>query len=325
RQLAARPGEASPIPVFGISWRDGARVREALGSPDAPRVTFRLDARQGVGAPQTVEATLAGAGSRRDELVLMCAHGDSDSGGPGADDNASGVAALVEVARALAWAAAENLLPADRPTVRFIVWGAELDSSRSYVASRREELRRVAAVINYDQAGTGAERDALYIEGNDIPFNAPLLRLMERVASDHAGAEGFWREWTTTPALGGTDTDAFLPREHGGHGAVAAPIPATTVFTSAWDAPVRRPQTPGWQSPGWSEPGDLFIDFSAWYHSSGDTPERTTEAEPFNMERCARLAVITILRLMGAPPPERAATRSGRSRRCAWSPSGAGG
>jgi hypothetical protein len=48
-----------------------------------------------------LEAAIPG-GERAGELVVVGAHYDSDSATPGADDNASGVAALLEISRALA-------------------------------------------------------------------------------------------------------------------------------------------------------------------------------------------------------------------------------
>ena len=45
-----------------------------------------------------IEAEIAGSSSR-DEIVIVGAHYDSVAGSPGADDNASGVAALLEIAR----------------------------------------------------------------------------------------------------------------------------------------------------------------------------------------------------------------------------------
>jgi hypothetical protein len=290
-------GQPLPLPVFAVSHRDGAALRAAAADPDAT-VTLALASSIRQGRPRTVLGTLAGAGERANEIILVCAHGDSDSGGPGADDNASGEAALVEVARALAAAAAAGDLPASRPAVRFAVWGSEIHSSRAYVAARAAELGRHVAVFNYDQAGFGSERDALYYEGNDVPWNEPLLRTLESAARDHAGQPGFWTAHTSNPVLGGTDMYSFLPAQHRGYGSIAERIPVTTVFSAAWDRPTIVAQTPGWTSPGWPEEGPLFIDFSALYHSSGDRPELTTEREPFNMERCARLVLLGILRLM---------------------------
>ncbi|HET6373697.1 MAG TPA: M28 family peptidase, partial [Candidatus Polarisedimenticolia bacterium] len=311
------------IPVFGLSYNDGRLLRESLqratsdssgGTPRQPSVSLYLQSKISEGRPRTVVGTLPGAGASREEIVIVCAHGDSDSGGPGADDNASGVAALIETARALTTASARGLLPAERPTLRFVVWGSEYHSSRAYVGSHASETRRFRAVFNYDEAGTGAERDALYFEGNDIPHNADLLRSMEAVAEDHAGKPGFWTTYSSVPALGGTDAYAFLPKSARGDGITDQKIPTTTVFTAAWDEPTVVPQTPGWKSKGWPEEGPLFVDYSRYYHSSGDTPERTTDAEPYNMERCARMVAITIVRMMRtstAPAAPASAPRRG--------------
>ncbi|MGQ0664364.1 MAG: M28 family peptidase [Pseudomonadota bacterium] len=61
-----------------------------------------------------LEATRAG-GARRNEILLVGAHYDSVMGSPGANDNASGVATLIEISRA--FAALEPAL-----TVRFVAF-----------------------------------------------------------------------------------------------------------------------------------------------------------------------------------------------------------
>jgi hypothetical protein len=297
-------GEPS-IPVFGLSYHDGRLLREALERARAtgaapPQVTVSLATSIHEGRPRTVVGTLSGAGAAADRLVLVCAHGDSDSGGPGADDNASGVATVLEVARALSGALAAGWLPSDRPGVKFIIWGSEYHSTRAWVGAHADEMRRLDVVINFDQTGTGAERDAVYYEGNDIPWNEKLLRTIEAVAGDHAGQEGLPRVYTSVPVMGGTDAYIFLPRQYRGVGLTDRKIASTTVFSAAWDKPERKPQTAGWKSKGWPEQEDVFIDYSNYYHSSGDTPANTTDREPDNMTRCARLVALAIYRLMSA-------------------------
>lgn len=50
------------------------------------------------GASSNLEVVIPG-GSRASEIVLIGAHYDTVPGSPGADDNASGVAGLIEIAR----------------------------------------------------------------------------------------------------------------------------------------------------------------------------------------------------------------------------------
>ncbi|MCU0244099.1 MAG: M28 family peptidase [Acidobacteria bacterium] len=88
-----------------------------------------------------------------DDIYIVCAHYDSTSPtatrltlAPGADDNASGTAAVVEAARVLAPYELDY-------TVRFIAFSAEewgLYGSRAYATAARAANERVRGVINLD-------------------------------------------------------------------------------------------------------------------------------------------------------------------------------
>ncbi|MEL7472240.1 MAG: M20/M25/M40 family metallo-hydrolase [Planctomycetota bacterium] len=76
---------------------------------------------------------------RPHEVLIVGAHIDSVPGSPGADDNASGVAAVLEIARVLAEG------PAPAITVRLIVFNLEeigLIGSKAYASDLRASLRR---------------------------------------------------------------------------------------------------------------------------------------------------------------------------------------
>lgn len=293
---------------FTLSLNAGKRIRKWLGEGRAVRARLALDSRVSMGRPRTIVATLEGS---RPGWYLICAHGDSDSGGPGADDNASGVASLLEAADTMAKAASKGLLPGSRPSVRFAVWGSEVDSTRAFVQAHAAAMDGLLGVFNYDQTAASTEKDALYFEGNDVPWNGAILRALLSAASDHAGRDGFPLEYTTSPSLGGTDASVFMPREFGGAGLLRGRVPATTVFTAAWGSPLEVKQTPGWQSPAWPEKGTVRLDYSRYYHSSGDRPETTADLHRDNVARCARVVVSAILRLMtgtmdaaGSPAPQ---------------------
>jgi hypothetical protein len=283
----------NPIPAFAVSYIDGRALATAAALGRS--VTVQLTSTIREGRPRTVIATLPG--QEPDSYFVVCAHGDSDAGGPGADDNASGVATVMEIARVLADLVKSTKLPPPRQSIRFVVWGAEYASARAYIEREGERLRDVRAVINFDQTGTGAEREAIYFESNEVPWNETLLRTFDRVGSDYLNRPGFWTEYTTNPSQGGTDSYAFLPRQYRGQGYTKLEIPSTTVYTAAWDSLRSVRQTPGWESKGTPDPENLKIDYSLYYHSSGDTPENTTEREPQNMVRAVRAAGIALLRL----------------------------
>jgi hypothetical protein len=293
-RIGSLPARAdNPVAVFAVSHQDGQVLEAAAARGESVRVS--LKSHVGKGEPRTVIATLEGG--RSDRYYLICAHGDSDSGGPGADDNASGVATVLELARVYASLVRGGRLARPEVSLRFAVWGTEYHSTQAYVAREGAALDRLLGVINFDETGTGAEREAIYFESNDVPWNAPLLRTLAQVGADYRGKSGFWPEYETNPSQGGTDSYVFLPRQYKGTGDTKLHIPSTTIYTAAWDDLETVKQTPGWETPGSPDPSQVKVDYSRYYHSSGDTPENTTEREPQNMVRAVKAAGIALLRL----------------------------
>jgi aminopeptidase S len=84
-------------------------------------------------------------------VVMIGGHLDSVPAGPGANDNGSGTAAVLEIARQVA-----RLEP--NVNVRFAFWGAEevgLVGSRAYVARlSRHERARITLYLNLDMIGS---------------------------------------------------------------------------------------------------------------------------------------------------------------------------
>lgn len=293
RLSSLAPSASNPIPVFAVSYVDGRSLASAAQAGRS--ATVSLDATVKEGRGKTVVATLPG--TEPGPYYLLCAHGDSDSGGPGADDNASGVATVMEIARAYAAGIKSGRVPRPRYSIRFAVWAAEYRSARTFIEKEGGQLAQLKGVFNFDETGTGAERDAIYFESNEVPWNERILRTLEGVAADYAGRPGFWTEYTTNPSQGGTDSYAFLPRKYRGQDYTKLEIPSTTIYTAAWDKLAELDQTAGWESKGSADPKKLKIDYSLYYHSSADTPENTTEREPQNMVRAVKVMGIALIRL----------------------------
>ncbi|SMD44590.1 Predicted aminopeptidases [Aquiflexum balticum DSM 16537] len=106
------------------------------------------------------------------ELVMLGAHLDSWHAGTGANDNASGVAVMMEAIRIL-----KTLDFQPKRTIRIAIWGEEeqgLFGSRGYVQKyvadrnskeKKAEWDRISAYFNLDN-GSGKIR-GIYLEGND--------------------------------------------------------------------------------------------------------------------------------------------------------------
>ena len=287
--------ERHAIPVYSIPPAVAERLMQEL-SRNIP-IDIRFSARTTIrpGRPKTVVASIRGTGRKH---YIVCAHGDSDSGGPGADDNASGVAGVIEIARVASALRNSSRLPLPAVGVRFIVWGSEYYSSGEYVKSHAKDLGDIAGVINFDEIGFGKLRNCLYFEGNDVKANEPVLRVLDSVGTAYAGRPGFWKEATTNPSQGGTDSYVFAPSYLRHLGVAAVEIPSVTVYSAAWNVARTLPQTRGWRSDAWhGHPDSVTIDFCPYYHSTMDLPSLTTDKEPFNMVWGVKAVGIALLRL----------------------------
>jgi hypothetical protein len=127
----------------------------------------------GGGNSRNVIADKPGAGKGARRVVLVTAHldsinleGGSAAPAPGADDNASGCAGLLEIGRALG--SLRN-----SQDLRLILFGGEeqgLFGSTRYVASlAAAERSRILAVVNMDMIGTlNAQKRSLLVEGAPV-------------------------------------------------------------------------------------------------------------------------------------------------------------
>ncbi|MEL7645304.1 MAG: M20/M25/M40 family metallo-hydrolase [Anaerolineaceae bacterium] len=107
--------------------------------------------------------TIPGHGAHANELVLMTAHMDSTSSAvttnaPGAEDNASGIAALMEAARLF------RFYKFDR-TIKLIFFTGEeqgLLGSEAYVDDFPAEMDNIVGVVNLDMFGYDADNDRCF-------------------------------------------------------------------------------------------------------------------------------------------------------------------
>jgi len=149
RGTLGRPGIAT-VPAVAVGRDAGERLRRAR------RASVRVRA---VSEQRTSSNVVADtpAAERRRRAVMVGAHLDSVARAPGANDNASGVAAALAAAEALA---------RDGTAVRVGLWGAEelgLHGSRAYVRRIDDARRRqIRAYVNLDMVGSRNGEAAVY-------------------------------------------------------------------------------------------------------------------------------------------------------------------
>jgi hypothetical protein len=149
-RLSSAAGEAV-LAAAGIAPRTSSMPPQALAGTTS---TLTFSGEERLVLSRNVIGMIRGSDpGRRGEAVVIGAHMDhlGRAGGtlhPGADDNASGVAALIEIARAFA---ATSRAP--RRTVLFAFWTGEEEGhlgSAHYVRSPAWPLERTAVYLNLD-------------------------------------------------------------------------------------------------------------------------------------------------------------------------------
>ncbi|KYK25111.1 hypothetical protein AYK24_05240 [Thermoplasmatales archaeon SG8-52-4] len=98
---------------------------------------------------RNVEATFPGVDQTSDEIYIICAHYDSVTGSPGADDDASGVAALMAIADIFSKYSFNH-------TIRFVAFSGEeqgLLGSHVYAEEASLNEDNIIAALNADMIG----------------------------------------------------------------------------------------------------------------------------------------------------------------------------
>ena len=219
-------GSPAPLPVAQISPRSLAAIEAAVARGGA-RIAFEAEVALAERPLRTLVATVVGARTP-ERAVAVAAHVQE----PGACDNASGVAALLEVARGIAGRLADGRL--ERPARSLVlVWGDEMTQSRVWLDSR---ARETVAALSLDMAGESREQtgaiallerppdpgalraiapdehtawteDARPVDASRIVPTG--IAVVARCALVDVGSLG---EWDTSehPYEGGSDHDVFL-------------------------------------------------------------------------------------------------------------------
>jgi len=136
---------------FALSPRAGAslRVRYERARRDGLPLRLRAKVRSTFsdGAIEAVSALIPGTS---DEEVLLVAHLCHPA--PCANDNASGAAAAMEVARALHALTESGQLPRPTRSIR-VLWVPEMTGTYLYLAAHEERIARTVAALNLDMVG----------------------------------------------------------------------------------------------------------------------------------------------------------------------------
>jgi aminopeptidase YwaD len=170
--------------AFMVSLKTARGLRERLAKREKIRLHAVVKAGQHAGNYEVVTATIPGADPKlKEEEIAFSCHLDHQ--GPGANDNASGCATILEVARTLQKLINEGKLGRPTRTIRFIfppeiegtmafLTGTAVEQKQPKVAGKEGEEHtatfwltghvapRIKAVIHMDMVGGGPETKAVF-------------------------------------------------------------------------------------------------------------------------------------------------------------------
>jgi aminopeptidase YwaD len=135
--------------AFMISLRRAREYQARLGRGEQVTLHAVVKAEIKPGNYEVVTAVIPGSDAAGEEIVYSC-HLCHQK--PGANDNASGAAAILEVGRALNALIRRGEIERPRRTIRF-VWPPEINGTLAYFAERPEVVRRMKAAVHCDMVG----------------------------------------------------------------------------------------------------------------------------------------------------------------------------
>ncbi len=197
---------------FQISHRQWARLRPLVG---AGKLTLRakVDAELHPGALEVTSAYLRGSDPSRE--IILVAHLDHYKFG--ANDNASGSASLVEIARAVKALLDQKKIPPLKRTLHFL-WVPEHFGTVAWLTKHPEVSDRALAALNLDMVGENLVKTNSRLNISRTPESLPsfLNDLVENVAEQVEGANlvspngsRHLFHWRMTPYSAGSDHDMF--------------------------------------------------------------------------------------------------------------------
>jgi aminopeptidase-like protein len=203
---------------FALSPREGERLRRLIRKRQEEgagpvRVRAHVDAHLYDGAYEVVNASIVGESSEEVILVAHLCHPQ-----PSCNDNGSGAAAALEVARVLQRLVTAGRLPPPHRTLRFL-WVPEMTGTYTFLVENENRIPKMVAGLNLDMVGQDQAKCGSSFLLESPPGALPnfaldlLARLREELFPEvktHSNLGGYpLFRYAITPFSGGSDHYIF--------------------------------------------------------------------------------------------------------------------
>ncbi len=167
---------------FVIPPREGQRLRRLVKEGRSVKVCAEVESHFWDGKLEVVSALISG---ETPEEVLIIAHLCHPK--PSANDNASGAAAALEIARALQVLIERGKLQKPKRGIRFLLV-PEMTGTITYLATRERSIHRIIAGLNLDMVGEDQEQCGSSLLIDRLPGAMPgfVVELLRRIRHEFA-------------------------------------------------------------------------------------------------------------------------------------------
>ncbi|HYM62825.1 MAG TPA: DUF4910 domain-containing protein [Thermoanaerobaculia bacterium] len=271
----------SSVPTFAfmVSLGEARTLQQQLARGDRVRLHATVKAGLEPGFYDIATATIPGADPavRGEEIVFSC---HLDHPRPGANDNASGCATILEVARTLQKLILEKRIAQPRRTIRF-VWPPEVEGTLALLNGKPELASHIKAAIHLDMVGGGAETKTIFhVTRGPASLPSFIYDVAAKIGS-------FVDEQSSQFAMTGTAKWPMVAPEGGREALRAAFVP----LTLGSDHEV-------YSDSSWSIPSIYLNDWpDRFIHTNADTPAKI---DPTKLKRAGFIAAASGLVLANA-------------------------
>lgn len=280
-------GEDKDKPTFGfmVSQRQGQDLRDALERGAKIVVRAVVKTQQVPNYKDQMTVGLIKGTRFPDQEIVFTAHLYEGWAKQGANDDVSGCTAILEVARVLKKLTAEGKIAPLERSVRFL-FVPEISGTEAYLEANPEITKRMLANINLDMVGEGLIKNLSYFRVHQTPWSLPTY-LNDVMASfiswmgdsQKEAQESGWRTGGVLAPTGSRDPFYYQVEDYSGGS-------DHVVFV---DGRVRIPAVL------------LIVWPDQWYHSSGDTPDKS---DPTQFKRVVTISAAAAAFLANAGPAE---------------------
>lgn len=257
--------------AFFMTARDGAFLKERLLYGETITVHAQVDAEIVPFEYQDLVCHIPGT-DRGAESIILSAHLFEGIVKQGANDNKSGSAVILEVARILHTLIEDGRLPRPRRTIRFL-WGPEFGGTGPWVKANKELMENTLCNINMDMVGEWLSKHKAVISLISTSYgNAHYVNDVTENYYRYVGE-------TSRQRLHGWKSGYGVPRR------IVAPTGADEPFHYSIEVHYGNSDHEVFNDWGVQVPGVMMIAWpDPWSHTSGD---RINKCDPTQLKRAA--------------------------------------